>query len=172
MSEVTTYTERVNSLKGMLEKAKDRIAEVLPRHVTAERMCKTALIAANKTPALLECTPQSFLQSVMTASELGLDVSGTLGSAYLLPYNCRVGDRWEKRCQLIVGYRGMIDLARRSGQIATIEAHVVHERDTFAIEFGLAPKLVHKPCLKGERGTVVLVYAIAKLRTARRRVRS
>lgn len=163
MSEITTYAERVNSLKALLEKSKSKIAEVLPRHVTAERLCKTALIAANKTPDLLQCTKQSFLQSVMTAAELGLDVSGTLGSAYLLPYNCKTkSGGWEKRCQLIVGYRGMIDLAHRSGRIDTIEAHVVCDKDFFRCVRGLNPVLEHSIDARSERGDVIGAYAIAR----------
>jgi recombination protein RecT len=65
----------------------------------------------------------------------------------------------EEVCQLIVGYRGLIDLARRSGQIESIEAHVVHENDRFTCRYGLDPKLEHEPCWQGDPGPVKAVYA-------------
>ena len=145
------------TLKDLLDKAKTSIAAVLPKHLTPDRLIKVALVACSRTPKLLECTPSSVLQSVMTAAELGLDPSGALGSAYLVPYG--------NTCTLIVGYRGLIDLARRSGEIESIEAHLVHAADLFVCEFGLNPRLVHTPDFDVEdRGPVRLVYAVAKLK--------
>lgn len=145
-----------DKVKGLLEAMKGKMAEVLPKHMTAERLVKTALIAVNKTPKIAECSQTSLAQALMTAAELGLDVSGTLGSAYLIPYG--------NTCQLIVGYRGLIDLARRSGNIVSIEAHVVHAADTFAVRLGTDSVIQHVPNFAGDRGEVVAVYAVAKLR--------
>lgn len=152
----TTFVEKAQSLRNLLERARDRIAEVLPRHLTADRLLKTALIAANKNPALFDCSQASFVQSVMTAAELGLDCSGTLGSAYLVPYG--------KTCQLIIGYRGLMDLARRSGKISSITARVVREGDHFEVVEGVDATIIHRPNMAGT-GTekVTHVYAIARL---------
>lgn len=148
-------TSRVNTVKHFLDAMKDKMAEVLPKHMTADRLVKTALIALNKTPKIAECSQSSLAQSLMTAAELGLDVSGTLGSAYLIPYG--------QTCQLIVGYRGLIDLARRSGHISSIEAHIVHANDTFRVKLGTDSGIDHVPNFAGERGEAVAVYAVAKL---------
>jgi recombination protein RecT len=119
-------------------------------------MLKVALTSVNKTPALLGCTKESLLQSVMMAAELGLEPGGMLGEGYLIPYG--------KICQFIPGYRGLISLARRSGQIISLEAHIVHERDKFTYELGLESKLVHIPNIDEEDlGPVKFVYAVAKL---------
>jgi recombination protein RecT len=164
-----TPKARMDSLRSMLEAARSSMALVVPRHVTPERLIKLALVAASRTPLLLQCDPKSIVQGVMTAAQLGLDCGGVLGSAYLVPFkNAKNGGRYE--AQLIVGYRGLVDLARRSGEIDTIEAHVVHANDAFEIAFGLDPVLRHVPCLKDEPGEMVLVYAIARLKDGGRQV--
>lgn len=142
------------TIKDLLEKSKSSIAAVIPKHITPDRLLKVALSATSRTPALLACTPMSILLAVMQSAELGLEVGGLLGEAYFVPF--------KDQAQLIVGYRGLIKLARNSGELRTIEARVVHANDQFEIEFGLENKLVHKPCLSGEPGDTVAVYAIAR----------
>lgn len=160
-------TKRKKDMGGMLEKMKDRMAQVLPKHVTPERLVKTALVAINKTPKLLEATPESVCGAMMNAASLGLDVSGVLGSAYLVPFNVNKGDqdnpRWVTECQLIIGYRGMIELARRSGEIKRVESHVVYSNEHFECEYGLHPRLEHRPNFDNDRGEFRCVYAIAEL---------
>jgi recombination protein RecT len=153
---------RMDSLKTMLERAKLSMSMVVPRHVTPERLIKLALVAASRTPRLLECTPESIVQGVMSAAQLGLDVGGVLGSAYLVPYKNKKTDRYE--AQFIPGYRGLIDLARRSGSIESIEARVVKEKDLFEFEYGLNPKLRHVPSNDDSPGPTVRAYGIAKLK--------
>ena len=114
-----------------------------------------ALTAVAKNPKILDCDRESIMLSVMQAAELGLEPGGALGEGYLVPYG--------RTCQFIPGYRGFISLARRSGQIVSIEAHAVYEKDEFVVEFGLDPKLVHRPTLAAERGEVVAFYAVARL---------
>lgn len=146
--------DKQNTIRDLLERAKPSIAAVLPKHLPPDRLLKIVLAATSRTPALLACSPQSILLAVMQGAELGLEVGGLLGEAYLVPFKGTV--------QLIPGYRGLIKLARNSGELRTIEARVVHKNDTFEIEFGLDTKLVHKPCLTGDPGETVCVYAIAR----------
>lgn len=144
-------------IQAELAKWAPRIAEVLPRHLTAERMMRLALSAAGRDPKLMACSPRSFVQAVMIAARLGLEPDGTLGSAYLIPY--------KDQCTLIPGYRGLIDLARRSGSVLSIEAHLVHEEDEFALVYGTSPKLRHVPRTDGgNRGEIQGVYALARLK--------
>lgn len=131
------------------------IASRLPAHLNPDRLIKIALTAAAKNPRILECDKESVMLSVMQAAELGLEPGGALGEGYLVPYG--------KTCQFIPGYRGLISLARRSGQIVSIEAHAVYEKDEFVVEFGLEPKLIHKPTLAPERGEVTAFYAVARI---------
>lgn len=153
---VRTARDKQATIKDLFDKAKPQIAAVLPKHLAPDRLLKVALSATARTPALLACTPHSLLLCVMQASELGLEVGGLLGDAYFVPF--------KDTAQLIIGYRGMIKLARQSGQIQSIEAHVVRKNDTFEIEFGLVPKLIHKPNMTAEPGDPVAVYAIAKFK--------
>jgi recombination protein RecT len=168
-SAAITPKARMETLRSLLEAAKPSMSQVVPKHVTPERLVKLALVAASRTPLLLQCEPKSIVQGVMTAAQLGLDCGGVLGSAYLVPFkNTKNGGRYE--AQLIVGYRGLVDLARRSGEIETIEAHVVYAHDSFEVAYGLDPVLRHVPCLTGDAGDPILVYAIARLKDGGRQV--
>lgn len=138
-----------------LTEKRGAIAGRLPAHMNPDRLIKIAITAAAKNPRILDCDRESVMLSIMQAAELGLEPGGALGEGYLVPYG--------KTCQFIPGYRGMISLARRSGQIVSIEAHAVFEADEFIVEFGLDPKLVHKPTMKAERGNVIAFYAVAKI---------
>lgn len=145
-----------------LEKYKDQITAALPAHLTADRMSRIMLTEIRKNAGLLQCDPKSLFGAVIQASQLGLEPGNALGHAYLLPFRNN-----KKNCmdvQLIIGYRGMIDLARRSGQIESFTARAVHDDDEFSYSYGLEDKLVHVPCQDGDCGALSHVYAIAKLK--------
>lgn len=138
-----------------LEKMKDQIAKALPSHMDAARLSRIALTTIKNNPKLLECSIQSLMAGVMLSAQLGLE-PGPLGHCYLIPYG--------REAQFQISYKGLMELARRSGTIESIEAHTVHEKDTFEIEFGLTPKLRHIPYLDGPRGKAKLYYALAKFK--------
>lgn len=147
------------TLKDLLTRAAPALASVAPKHLTADRLVKIALLATSRAPDLLACSPASILRAVMQGAEMGLEVGGLMGEAYLVPFKNKHTKTTEAIC--IPGYRGLIKLARNSGQLTTIEAHVVYENDIFEIEYGLQPRLVHKPNLHADRGKVTCAYAIA-----------
>jgi recombination protein RecT len=153
MANMVPSKSKQATLKDILEKAKPSMLAVLPKHITADRLIKVALSATARKPELLACTSESLLRAVFQGAELGLEAGGLLGEGYIVPMG--------RDATFIIGYRGMVKLARQSGQIANIESRAVHKADTFEIEFGLAPKLLHRPCLDGEPGELVFVYAIA-----------
>lgn len=129
----------------------------LPRvGITPERMVRFALTALNRDQKgnLARTKPQTFLACVVQSAQLGLDPSGITGEAYLVPY----GDT----CTFIIGYRGLLKLARRSGKIREAAAHVVYEKDEFDYQYGLDSKLNHKPFTGGDPGPIVYAYAYAK----------
>jgi len=146
---------RQMDLKRLLDSSKAALAQVVPRHLTPDRLIKVALLATSKTPALLACSQASILQSVMQAAELGLEVNSPLGHAYLVPF--------KSECQLIIGYRGYIELAKRSGQIDTVEARCVYANDFFEVVYGTEQRLIHRPALK-DPGPLVCVYALARIK--------
>lgn len=146
-----------------LDKFKSQIAAALPKHMSADRMARIVTTEIRKTPELLNCNPQSLFGAVIQASQLGLEPGSALGHCYLLPFNNK--STGTKDVQLIIGYRGMIDLARRSGQIRQIVARVVYEEDEFSYQFGLHEDLQHVPSRlpAKQRGRPTHYYAVAQL---------
>lgn len=153
--QIVKERDAVQSIQDMLEKNKGQLQAALPKHVTAERMIRVVVTSLRKTPALMRCQTVSLISCIYQASQLGLEVDNGLGHAYLVPFG--------QECTLIIGYRGMVDLARRSGQVSTIKATLVRDGDHFEWEEGLDPKLSHKPKADNE-GPVTHVYAVCKLR--------
>lgn len=141
----------------------DALPATVGRVLTPERLTKIALAAIGRSEQLLQCTPTSILRAVMDAASLGLDPSGgARGHAYLVPYrNRKMGGQYE--AQLIVGYRGYIELGRRSGKLTAVQAELVHERDEFTYRKGDDPKIYHQPALDGDPGIIRGAYCIASL---------
>ena len=133
------------------------IQKALPSVITPERFTRMVLSALSATPKLAECSPQSFLAAMMTAAQLGVEPNTALGQAYLLPYR----NHGQMECQFQLGYKGLIDLAYRSGEVSVIQAHTVYENDVFEYELGMDPKLRHVPA-KADRGEAVAYYAMFK----------
>lgn len=157
----------IGQVKAFMESQKATLAAVLPRHVSPDRMLKIALGALRTTPKLMYCTVESLMGAVVQVSQLGLEPNTPLGHAYLIPFDKKKNEngRWvveKTEVQIVLGYKGLIDLARRSGQIVSIAAHAVHENDHFEYAYGLDEKLEHKPAM-GDRGGIIAFYAVAKL---------
>lgn len=153
------------TIAGLLsdDAVKQQMALALPRHMTADRLARIALTEVRKNPKLGDADQASFLGAIMQCAQLGLEPGGALGHAYLLPFENRRKGITE--VQFIVGYRGMIDLARRSGQIVSLEARAVYEADQFHVQLGLDSNLTHVPAWdKADRGPLMFVYAVAKLK--------
>lgn len=152
----------IADLRALLEKTKDQIAVALPRHLSPERMIRVALTAVQKTPKLMECDALSIVGAVVQASQLGLEPDGVLGQAYLVPFwNSKTG---RNEAQLQIGYRGFISLARRSGDIQSLSAHVVYKEDHFEYSFGLNEKLDHVPAEMEERGDPTHAWALVRFK--------
>lgn len=137
---------------------KKQLALAVPKHLNADRMARIAATELRKNKALLNTETTSFLGSVMQAAQLGLEPGSALGQAYLVPYG--------NQCQLIIGYKGMIDLARRSGQVLSLNAYAVREGDDFSFQLGLKPDIHHVPSLEADRinKPITYVYAVATLK--------
>lgn len=149
--------KKQKTMKDYVESMSGEIAKALPSVITPERFTRITLSALSTNPQLQQTTPQSFLGAMMTAAQLGVEPNTPLGQAYLLPYK----NKGVLECQFQLGYRGLMDLAYRSGEISVIQAHTVYENDEFHYEFGLEPKLEHKPAIK-DRGDAVAYYAMFK----------
>lgn len=154
----SSLSELINS-----PKIKSQFEMALPKHMNADRMARIITTEIRKTPALAECNIQSFLGAAVQCSQLGLEPGGALGHAYLLPFGSGKAKDGKPNVQLIIGYRGMIDLARRSGQIVSISARTVREGDDFHFEYGLDEVLKHTP-KSDDDATITHIYAVAKLK--------
>ena len=148
-------------LKEVLERSWPRIAAVMPKEMTSERLLQMYVSTINREPALANCTVESVLSCFMRCTALGLEPSNVngLGMAYILPFGNKNYQTGQKEATFILGYRGIIELARRSGQLRDISARAVHEGDEFDFAYGLNERLHHVPCAKP--GQLTHVYAAA-----------
>lgn len=151
----------VVAFRTFLEKQKAQLAAALPKHMHPDRMIRLACTEFAKNPLLQKCTPVSVFGAIIQASQLGLEI-GVLGQAYLVPYRNNKQNTYE--AQFIPGYKGLISLARRSGEVTSIETHIAYERDTFELTLGVESNIKHVPYLEGDRGAAKLVYGVAKFR--------
>lgn len=142
------------AMKGIINSYKGAIAKALPKMIDVERFTRIAITAVTKNPELQKCEPSSFIAALLTSAQLGLEPNTPLGQAYLIPYG--------NKCEFQLGYKGLLELAHRSGELKTLEAHIVYENDEFNIEYGLNPKLIHKPNFRN-RGEAIGVYAVYHL---------
>lgn len=152
---------------NLLQDMKKGISAVLPKHLTPERMATIAYTAMQRTPRLLECTRDSVIGSIMTAAMLGLEPSGPLGHGALIPYKNNRTNPATYECQFQPMYQGLLELARRSGFILSVQLREVRVGDTFAFRFGLRPDLTHVP-LEGDGAddpnrSVTHVYCVIDL---------
>ena len=145
------------TMQAYIKSMQSEIAKALPSVLSPERFTRITLSALSTNPRLCECTPKSFLGAMMTAAQLGLEPNTPLGQAYLIPYR----NKGVMECQFQLGYKGLIDLAYRSGEISIIQAHAVYENDEFDYELGLDPQLKHIPA-KTDRGEPICFYAMFK----------
>lgn len=154
--QVPAKKEKKDSIGTLIDAYKDKFAKALPATITPERFARIATTAIAANPALAKCSQTSLIGALLQSASVGLEPNSPLGQAYLIPYN--------GECQFQISYKGIIELAHRSGQLKSIEAHCVHENDMFEYELGLEPKLKHIPA-KTNRGSVIWVYAIYHLNT-------
>ena len=154
-SEGKTKLTKNMDMQDMVKVMMPEIKKALPSVITLERFTRIALSALNNTPQLRACTPISFLAALMNAAQLGLEPNTPLGQAYLIPYK----NKGTMECQFQIGYKGLIDLAYRNGRMQTIQAQAVYENDYFEYEYGLEPKLVHRPAFE-DRGEIKYFYGI------------
>ena len=147
--------QKHDKAQDLMRRMQGEMAKVLPKWITPERMARMVLTSFRNVPKLYDCTEASIAKCAMQLSELGLEPGSALSLAYLIPYG--------KECTLIIGFRGLLEMARRTGQVKNISAEVVYANDKFDYALGLEPKLDHKPALK-DRGDPVFAYAVCHLK--------
>lgn len=131
---------------------------LLPAHMTQERFAALVISAAARDSNVFDCTGESILNAIYQAAALGLEINAATGEAYLIPYG--------KLATLVPGYKGLVKLAIRSGEVRAIEARLVYEGEkSFRIFYGTDSRIEHEPDFDVDRnpGTVIRAYAVAKL---------
>ena len=156
----TTNNGQTKSMQTYIKSMEGEIKKALPSVITPERFTRMVLSAISVNPQLAKCSPKSFLGAMMSAAQLGLEPNTPLGQAYLIPYS----NKGQLEVQFQIGYKGLLDLAYRSGEVDVIQAHIVYENDTFECEYGLNPTLKHVPADEN-RGEPTKVYAVFKTKT-------
>lgn len=148
-------------LRVLLNENYKAIQSLVPKHVTPERLARLAMNAASRNPKLFECEPTTLIGAIINCAALGLEPN-LVGHAYILPfYN---GKTKQMEAQFQLGFKGALDLARRSGELQEIYAHEVYEGDTFNYAYGLDKNLTHIPCGETDEKKVTHFYAVYKLK--------
>ena len=148
--------QSISDLSQLLAGKMKQIKSVIASNLTPEKMARIALNELRNNDFLAKIAiqnPESFVNAVIQASHLGLEIGGTLGQAYLVPFKGEI--------KMMPGYRGLLSLSRRSGEITSINAEIVYENDEFDLELGIEIKVKHKPRLDSSRGEPRLAYMVA-----------
>lgn len=152
--ETTAVEKKPKTIFDIIQAGAKQFATALPKHINTDRFVRIAITTIRQNPKLAQCTQESLLGALMVSAQLGLE-PGTLGQCYLIPYG--------RECQFQIGYKGMIELLRRSGQLKDIYAYSVYENDDFEITYGLDRNLIHKPNL-ANKGNFLGCYCVAILK--------
>jgi recombination protein RecT len=154
------------TMRVLIERQVEAFGAVMPAGVDHERFGRLVLTAVKSTPQLMECfgTQQgqtTVLLAAMQCAALGLEPNTATQDAWLLPRK----NKGVMECELSIGYRGLLKLARRTGQVKSVRAAVVREKDEFRWAYGLeADVLEHTPFdgTDKERGPLTHAYAIVR----------
>ena len=152
--------KKSKTIFDVIQAGAKQFATALPKHINSERFVRIAITTIRQNPKLAQCSQESLLGALMVSAQLGLE-PGTLGQCYLIPFENKKAGTVE--CQFQIGYKGLIELLRRSGQLSDIYSYTVYENDDFNIEYGLSRTLTHKPNFD-ERGEIKGFYAVAILK--------
>lgn len=148
-------------ITNQLSKQFKAIQSLVPKHVTPERLCRIGLNAVSRNPKLMDCAPETIVGAIVNCASLGLEPN-LLGHAYIVPFwNNKTG---KMEAQFQIGYKGALDLIRRTGQVSTISAHEVYVQDKFEYAYGLEEKLIHIPSGEDDENKITHFYACYKLK--------
>lgn len=172
-TKLATPARQVNSIGDLLaqDKYKNMLVQAIPTYMNAnkDRMLRVMSNAIMKNPKLKECTPMSLFGAMIASASLGLEPNTPLGHAHLIPFNKSMRDangRWVKvpEVQFIIGYQGLLSLARRSGDVTSIIAKEVYANDDFEIDYSMEPPFRHKPAINQDRGEIIMFWAMARFK--------
>lgn len=164
-TQITPELRKQNDL--MLKNMELEFSRALPKHISKERFLRIIQTEFSKNPKLLLCEKVSLLGSIMFSAQLGLEVGSHLGHCFLIPYYSKRDEKYY--CQVQYGYKGLLELVRRSDKVVSISAQLIYENDHFEID-PLSNTFSFKPLLKGSRGKWYLAVAVAKFKDGSQQV--
>ena len=148
-------TKKQETIFSIIEKSKPQFELAAPKGANVDRNVRALVTLVKSTPALQKCDPASLMSCAMRVMDLGLELNSALSQVYIIPYG--------QVAQLQISYKGMLALAKRSGEISNVTAREVYSNDVFSFSYGMEDSLIHEPKLT-DRGELVAVYAIAKFK--------
>jgi len=159
-NQLTPKQTLINNFTSTISKYEQKnLAELLETHnITPSQFKNIVINEVKKSEQMQQAflhNPASLFASILLCAELGLNPSADVGEFYFLPFG--------KKITPILGYKGVINLILRSGEISKIWSEIVYEDDDFEYELGLEPKLTHIPNLERDNKNIKYVYAVAKL---------
>lgn len=147
---------KAQELQIALDKQKQAITHLLAGSpVPAQKLMASVLVEIDKNPALTRCTLPSVIGAAIEIARAGLEIGGTLGDAYIVPFR--------GKAQAVFGYKGFVNLCLRSRLVKSIDAQAVYDNDEFDFNLGTDPWIRFRPCLKGSRGDVLCFFAVGML---------
>lgn len=160
MSVPATKEQKPKTIRELIETEdfKLQVAKALPRHLTADRFIRTAITAMTKAPLLAQCTQASFFNALLTLSQLGLEPDGR--RAHLIPFKNNAKGTVE--CQLLVDYKGLVELVKNTGDVSFIHADVICDSDEFTYDKGEIK--THKIDLRKDRDNPYAAYALIRFK--------
>jgi recombination protein RecT len=158
---VVEQPKAIALIRDELEKREGDLLAVLPPSMDLQRFMRVSLLAVSKNPDILKCTPGSIIRSIVEAAEVGLEPTGSLNRAWLVPFKDK--DKPKPEAQLMIGYQGYADLMRDSGRVTRVTAEIVYDGDLFKVVKGSEePRIEHEPAYQTEDPTkITYVYAVA-----------
>lgn len=136
---------------------KSQVEAALPSHVSAEKFVRTTITVVNQNPGLLDCNRDSLFAAIFQSAALGLLPESFMGEAYFIPY--------KKQVTLQIGYKGLLKLARNTGEIASIESGICHQNDEWNYVEGDQGEFWVKPNILGDRGEPLFAWCVIRLKS-------
>jgi recombination protein RecT len=148
MSQLVTVDKRAGFLGRVMRENEKFLTASMPQGVDKVRLRALAFNAVAFNSSLSDCLETragqiSVVAGVMESLKLGIELHSSLGEGWLIPF--RDARQNATIATLIVGYKGMRNVAHRSGYVLDLNAYAVYDGDEFDFQYGDSPFIKHRP---------------------------
>ena len=144
----------IDVIRRELTSMQPQFKAALPSHVSPEKFVRVAMTALQTNPDLQRADKRTLFGSFTRAAQMGLLPDGREGAVVMFGQNA----------QFMPMIGGVLKLVRNSGELASLDALAVYKNDKFTYRPGMDPVPLHEPDWFGDRGEVIGVYAVAKMK--------